>query len=104
MVTLYDVLKDENSLDSFMIHLAKSYSMEILLSLIEFVQYQQWLKETLYLNETNDTNTATAIHANEMLIEFPSDIPVSEIIEIEEIVLMQPGKSAGTKEIQTAKI
>merc|ERR1711879_680393 len=86
----------EDSLNAFMHHLAKSYSMEILLSLIEFVQYQQWLKGILTVN--------VAIHSEEALIEFPSTVPVSEIIEIDEIVLVENAMTPEMVQMKKAKV
>jgi len=90
---LRDTLKDRTSLDSFMLHLAKSYSMEILLSLIEFVQYREWLNETLNFNDTtNETKVADtnqSAHSKGLSIEFPDNIIVSEIIENDESELIK---------------
>ena len=49
-----------------------SFSLELLLSHIEFVQYQQWMMETMDVQSDLD------------LTQFPSNIPISEIIECEE--------------------
>ena len=47
-VTLVDVLTNEQSFDVFVRHLSLEYSLECLLSLIEFIQFQQMIDE--YIN------------------------------------------------------
>jgi len=110
---LRDILKEETSLDSFMLHLAKSYSMEILLSLIEFVQYQQWLDETLNVDPNDVEKKSNRIlidldlnvHSPEISIEFPSNIIVSEIIENDESELINVHEwSEEMVQIQRTKI
>lgn len=70
-ISLQMVLEDKESLHLLMLHLSQSFSMEILLSLIEFVQFQDVLMDKL--------NVSPPPHA--MSIEFPESIPISEIIE-----------------------
>merc|ERR1711879_123569 len=107
---LRDILMEETSLDAFMLHLAKSYSMEILLSLIEFVQYEKWMNDTLSAvqvdgeKDTNRTNLDLNVDPA-VSIEFPSNIIVSEIIENDESELIDAHEwSEEMVQIQRAKI
>eukprot|EP01083_Nonionella_stella_P052962 140320_1 len=72
-VELEEILTNEDAIHSFMIHLSREYSMECLLSYIEIVQFQQYIKEFMVSNNESISN--------HRLIDFPSNIVTSEIVE-----------------------
>eukprot|EP01084_Bolivina_argentea_P174256 301855_1 len=70
-ITPQMVMAKEKSLHLFMEHLSKEYSMEILLSYIEFTHYQSFLVPSI-----SDSESLMKVE----IVEFPSNIPMSEII------------------------
>ena len=76
--TIDRMLANENTIHAFMVHLSKEYSMEVLLSYIEFCQYQKYVLQHME-HEQESTVEIT---------DFPSNIPLSEIIEADELRLI----------------
>ena len=54
-IGLEDILSDDRGFEGFMSHLAREFSMENLLSLVEMTQYQRFIKQWL-LNEIEQKN------------------------------------------------
>ena len=73
-ISLIKVLKNKHYMESFMKHLSKEFSLEIITSYIEFTQFQQHL-----INICKDNNSELIIE-NVTLIEFYNEIPISEIV------------------------
>merc|ERR1712228_86714 len=71
-IRLRAVLSHKISIHTFMLHLSKEYSMELLLAAIEFVQFQQYILP--HLNE-NDYDLSV-----QKLVDFPSNVPKSRIV------------------------
>ena len=46
IIKIDEILESSEYLQSFMVHLSHEFSMEILLSLIEFIQYKQFCIQT----------------------------------------------------------
>jgi len=71
-VDLGTVLSDKDTIDQFMKYLSREFSMENLLSYIEFTQYMQNVKDSHEVNEeiSEDIN----------LIQFPENVPMSSIV------------------------
>lgn len=69
------ILSNHKAINLFMMHLSKEYSMECLLAYIEINQYQQYIVD----NHRNEIDQE--IFDNIELIQFPHNIPLSEIIE-----------------------
>eukprot|EP01083_Nonionella_stella_P134110 408028_1 len=90
-VKLVEILSNKDALHQFMLHLSKEYSMECVLSisLIEFQQYQEYVKKL-------DGN----IEGNVNIISLDSSVPISEIIECEE---MMDGDYDGDASVYAAK-
>eukprot|EP01083_Nonionella_stella_P033121 90687_1 len=77
--TVEAVLSDPQVLNVFMNHLAKEFSMECLLFYIELCQYER------YLIQTNSDHSIKRVSVNRVrLIEFPSYIPASAIVQCRE--------------------
>eukprot|EP01084_Bolivina_argentea_P142893 250999_1 len=74
-IKLHHILSNENSIHLYMIHLSKEYSMECLLAFLEISQYQQ------YVIKQNILNDKSVDFTNYKNIDFPSNIPLSSIIE-----------------------
>eukprot|EP01084_Bolivina_argentea_P041032 75716_1 len=72
-ISLKDVLRNELTLHKFMIHLSKEYSMELSLSLIEMVQFQEYV-------EQNSNNLSVSV----VSVELAVSVPISKIIEEKE--------------------
>ena len=79
-ITLEMILRMEESLHLFMIHLSKEYSMECLLSLIEITQYQQYCLKEMSMSNDLDRDNNKYDHG---LISFPYIVPLSAILENE---------------------
>lgn len=79
-ITLQMVLENEEAVHLLMLYLSKQYSMELLLSFIEFVQYQQWILHDLGIAALTPQSSAS--------MQFPCNIPHSEIIEMDEITIV----------------
>jgi len=75
-IRLRAILSHKGSINTFMLHLSKEYSMELLLAAIEFVQFQQYLLP--HLNESDYD-----LHVQK-LVDFPSNVPQSLIVHGEE--------------------
>eukprot|EP01084_Bolivina_argentea_P149659 261409_1 len=73
-ITLQMVLSDETTLNLFMNHLSTEYSMEILLSAIEIMQYQNYVKKLMDKHLYNPRSSAQFVHS----------IPTSEILDASE--------------------
>eukprot|EP01084_Bolivina_argentea_P155635 271209_1 len=72
-----DIFGNEKIFHLFMVHLSSEYSMECLLSVIEFIQFQK------YIIDRDELNIDQNILKNEILfidIEFPSNVPMSGIV------------------------
>jgi len=74
--SLVDILRDIDMFESFMQHLAKEWSMELLLALVEFTQFQHQIKE--YGKDTNSKNMDFS-SIQQALIE-NTEIPSSYIV------------------------
>lgn len=70
-----DILCSENALNALMMLLSREYAMEILLSFIEFHQYQLYIMNKLEMNK-EEIQHSFNINLNEL----PSNIPDSEIL------------------------
>merc|ERR1712228_632757 len=68
-----NILENETAINVFMMHLASEYSMEILLSSIEFTQFQEYILS--HIPDIDDSTLETI-----KLIKFPSSIPKSSIV------------------------
>lgn len=86
--TLSMILGNEKSLNLFMNHLSKEYSLEILLSTIEFMQFQQYLQKHMngnmkvqYTHQLDVSSESTVDSYEIKVIKFPVNIPRSQIIE-----------------------
>ena len=77
--TLKKVLSNQDSIHLFMIHLSKEYSMECLLSWIEFTQFQNYIEPQLNMDVPIQST-----HLKNVDPTIPSTIPMSEIIETKE--------------------
>eukprot|EP01084_Bolivina_argentea_P203937 348229_1 len=75
IINVQQILQDANALHIFMVHLSKEYSMEILLSTIEIIQFQELLKE--YITDDEIINKVTCIC-------LPETIPISQIVKQQE--------------------
>ena len=73
-VTVEKVVCDDQMIHAFMVHLSKEYSMEILLSFIEFNQFQKYIRTQM---ERNGIEIPDGIE----LSEFPANVPKSQIVE-----------------------
>merc|ERR1711933_506950 len=71
-IRLRAVLSHKISIHTFMLHLSKEYSMELLLAAIEFVQYQQYI-----LPHLNNNDYDLNVHK---LVEFHSNVPKTYIV------------------------
>ena len=78
-ITLGKILSNQEAIHLFMVHLSKEYSMEILLSLIEITQFQNYIKAQL----GTDVKIKSKVSLDPL---FPSTIPTSEIMEVQEDV------------------
>eukprot|EP01084_Bolivina_argentea_P156145 272111_1 len=78
-VQLEQILSNEQSLHMFMIHLSKEWSMECLLSLIEFHQFEKYLIKKMFEMEYNNLDIPKI-----KCIDFPENIPNSLIVEMVE--------------------
>ena len=78
-ITLEMILANEKSLNLFINHLSKEYSLEILLSTIEFVQFQKYLQP--HLNQDTLLDVKKENCDGIKILKFPSNVPRSEIIE-----------------------
>eukprot|EP01083_Nonionella_stella_P142281 439928_1 len=77
-ITLHDILCRQTTFDAFMLHIVKEFSVELLLSYVEFTQLLQ------YLFEHYDEYISKEVHDDEVnmtLIEFPDGVPQSYIIK-----------------------
>eukprot|EP01084_Bolivina_argentea_P313896 543648_1 len=72
-MTLEDVLQNELTIHSFMIHLSEEYSMELALSLIEIVQFQKYIQQ--HSDELNVCGVS---------VQLALSVPISKIIEEKE--------------------
>ena len=77
-ISVFNILSNKEYIESFMAHLSREFSMEILLALIEFVQFRQNL-----LDHIHDDNNINHQETEEELLEiqFPSTIPESSIVK-----------------------
>ena len=77
-----DVLCNENSIDLLMQHLGREFSMECLLSLIEFIQFEEYVYEHIQNDkklEMDFSKESTMIRNNHK-IYLPDSIPKSSIV------------------------
>merc|ERR1712154_237642 len=74
-VNLQEILTNNDHFSSFMKHLSAEYSMELLLSLVEFIQFKQMIKrECTDIEDMDDTVTNLAT------INLASCVPKSNIV------------------------
>ena len=74
-INIDNMLSNEAMIHAFMVHLSTEYSMECLLSYIEFSQYQKYVVNKMNMNDNE-------MRENDVeLINMPDNIPISEIIE-----------------------
>eukprot|EP01084_Bolivina_argentea_P102261 183224_1 len=76
-INLKTILMHKKASHLFMVYLSSEYSMECLLSLIEFNEYQQFCMQYIV-----DDNVIDKIE----IIPFPSNIPTSSILEETEYI------------------
>ena len=88
MITIDTVLSNESTIHAFMIHLSKEYSMELLLSYIEMTQFQKYILDYIKENGAN-TDKDMETEPNIELVNFPANIPLSEIIEGKEEIIIE---------------
>ena len=74
-VTLSEVLSDENGIDLLMQHLSREFSMECLLSLIEFIQFQ-----IMIYNYISNQALKPKLFCVKTEIDLPLSIPISGIV------------------------
>ncbi len=70
-ITVDAVLSNEAAISLFMGHLSREYSVEVLTSYIEMMQFQNWLMESVSL----------ALHFKIKQSDLPPTIPISEIVQ-----------------------
>ena len=82
-VSIDKILSNPESIHLFMLHLSKEYSMECLLSLIEIMQFKNYVRSQL---DTDFDFSVDLEHERSVDPEltFASNIPISEIIEAKE--------------------
>jgi len=97
-MTFQQIMSDPTALNLFMVFLSKLYDMETLLSFIEFNQYQQYLMD-MHLSVVTD---AAKDRISEM--NFPENIPLSEIMESRETGAEIHSHGQGVTELDMAKI
>ena len=73
--TVDSVLHEESTLNAFMAHLSREYSMEILLSFIEFTQFQMAVTQKM-----DEHGVIIENNKNIEITQFPSNIPQSAIV------------------------
>eukprot|EP01084_Bolivina_argentea_P131412 231956_1 len=95
-IKIYMVLANEFALHEFMIHLSKEYSMECMLSVIEFQQYQNYILEHI------DNKDDIKIEPSEILL-LPVNVPISAIIDNDNDVNI-PHSYGGDEFLFVAKI
>eukprot|EP01084_Bolivina_argentea_P060670 110836_1 len=76
-LSLVEILSDDETLNLFMQHLIKEFSMECILSTIEMLQFRNYAIKSLDINEV-DVEDCVDIH-------FPDSIPQSEIVYSNEL-------------------
>eukprot|EP01083_Nonionella_stella_P030824 84432_1 len=79
-ITLKTICSHHKSLNLFVVHLSKEFSMECLLSFIEFTQFQRYLL-SMNTNENSKLHTIKDRDGkSNLLMGFPLNTPQSEII------------------------
>ena len=64
-------------------HLAREFLIECLLSLIEFIQFQEWILENMFDTNYNDNdNSLGKIISKKCKIKLPESIPQSSSLDI----------------------
>ena len=106
-IALNQIISHEKGLHLFMRHLAKEFSMECMLCVIEFIQYQDYIfKKILEINGHSHPiiNDNTKLIVNKYQIRLPDTIPISEIVSnlddhsvISNEVLIRNGKMMAYK-------
>ena len=95
-ITVDMTLANESAIHAFMVHLSKEYSMEVLLSYIEFIQFQKYVTDRLQdeklRSEVLDKTKLTDF-------EFPANIPLSEIIESEQQIVIDVSDSVDVNDM-----
>jgi len=97
-MTFHQIMSDPTALNLFMVFLSKLYDMETLLSYIEFNQYQRYLMD-MQISLVTD---AAKDRISEM--NFPENIPLSEIMESRETGAEIHSHGQGVTELDMAKI
>ena len=92
------VLSDSTLIHHFMVHLSKEYSMELLLSYIEMTQFQKYIAKYMKDHDCDVKDIDIA------LPNFPDNIPMSEIIEAEEEIVIVGDTDSDDRFIDNAKI
>eukprot|EP01084_Bolivina_argentea_P077337 140261_1 len=77
---LSDLLEHHIGFDAFMMHLIKEFSMECLLSYIEFIQFIEFI-----MRKCPDVHNEDIF----ILVRFPSSVPLSHIITQNEVITSQ---------------
>jgi len=70
---IYDILQDKELIDLFMQHLIEEFSMECLLSVIEFQQFKSYSMQQLNINTTDMGDAIKTVI-------FPDNVPQSNIV------------------------
>lgn len=90
-ITLYQVLGHIKSFELYMVHLSKEFSLECLLSLIEFVEYQKLILQLITNDDSNNNNDSLWCN----MIKLPEYVPRSAIVY---------GDAKGKNRIENCKI
>ena len=87
-IKLSSVIQNGKSFDLFMIHLSMEFSMECLLSFVEFVQFKQHMYNHITINNTytiSESEKDKYIGFDQDLdIKFPDNVPKSSIVYSED--------------------
>ena len=77
-------MSNEKSIGLLMAHLGREFSIECLLSLIEFIQFQNYVYQHLMINTRNNKNIEIEkqLICKEYKIDLPNSIPMSSIVNL----------------------
>ena len=87
--SLQSILSDKGSIDAFSQHLIEEFSIECLLSLIEFIQFRQHVMSTFNVDDAQRTpnpeqTEVTYMYEDEdrnlFMIKFAPNVPLSDIV------------------------
>eukprot|EP01084_Bolivina_argentea_P194521 333762_1 len=88
-ITLYQVLSHIKSFELYMVHLSREFSLECLLSTIEFIEYQKLILSIININDESNHEQIQDIKGNKYnknrqlwcdIIKLPETLPKSKIV------------------------